>query len=140
MKEELKKQIKQIKETTSSAKEHIEAFDTFFESEVAKRTNRKALEELFYNFIDLAYKHTSFYKFIIHNISDIDSKFRATLNDEQKELFDAYEYLIDESNNDQGLQAFIYGYALGQQLQIESNDTMQEILTELKKKLDANNL
>ena len=100
------------------------------------RTNKKVLEELFNEFIDLAYKHTTLYKFMLNNIADIDEKLRATFNDEQKELFEAYEYLTNETNDDFGLQSFIYGYALGQQTQIESNIAMNELLPELKKKLN----
>ena len=136
MKEELEEKVKEIKNTTSRVGEHIEAFDTFFESEVANRTNKKVLEELFNEFIDLAYKHTTLYKFMLNNIADIDEKLRATFNDEQKELYEAYDYLQTAMSDDFGLQSFIYGYALGQQLQIESNITMNEILPDLKKKLN----
>lgn len=136
MKEKLEEQIKEIKETTSRVQEHIDAFDKYFEAEVSKRTNKKVLEELFNEFIDLAYKHTTLYKFMLNNIADIDEKLRATFNDEQKELFEAYEYLTNETNDDFGLQSFIYGYALGQQTQIESNIAMNELLPELKKKLN----
>ena len=73
---------------------------------------------------------------MLNNIADIDEKLRATFNDEQKELFEAYEYLTNETNDDFGLQSFIYGYALGQQTQIESNIAMNELLPELKKKLN----
>ena len=136
MKEELEEKVKGIKETTSRVQEHIDAFDKYFESEVAKRTNKKVLEELFNEFIDLAYKHTTLYKFMLNNIADIDEKLRATFNDEQKELYEAYEYITNEANDDFGLQSFIYGYCLGQQLQIESNIAMNELLPDLKKKLN----
>lgn len=136
MKEELEEKVKEIKETTSRVNKHIGAFDSFFESEVAKKSNLKALEELFNNFIDLAYKHTTLYKFMLHHIADIDEKLRATFNEEQKELFEAYEYLTNECNDDFGLQSFVYGYSLGQQLQVESNIAMNEILPDLKKKLE----
>lgn len=136
MKEELEEQIKEIKETTSRVQEHIDAFDNYFESEVSKRTNKKVLEELFNEFIDLAYKHTTLYKFMLNNIADIDEKLRQTFSPEQKELFEAYEYLTNETNDDFGLQSFVYGYALGQQIQIESNIAMNEILPDLKKKLN----
>lgn len=136
MKEELEEKVKEIKETTSRVQEHIDAFDKYFESEVAKRTNKKVLEELFNEFIDLAYKHTTLYKFMLNNIADIDEKLRATFNEEQKELYEAYEYITNEANDDFGLQSFIYGYALGQQTQIESNIAMNELLPDLKKKLN----
>lgn len=136
MKEELEEKVKEIKDTTSRVQEHIDAFDKYFESEVAKRTSKKVLEELFNEFIDLAYKHTTLYKFMLNNIANIDEKLRATFNDEQKELYEAYEYITSEANDDFGLQSFIYGYCLGQQLQIESNIAMNEILPDLKKKLE----
>ena len=139
MKEELEEKVKEIKETTSRVQEHIDAFDKYFESEVAKRTNKKVLEELFNEFIDLAYKHTTLYKFMLNNIADIDEKLRQTFSPEQKELFEAYEYLANECNDDFGLQSFVYGYALGQQTQIESNIAMNEILPDLKNKLDIKN-
>ena len=136
MKETLETQVNEVKKSTSRIKEHMDAFDTFLKSEVSKRASTKALEELYYEFIDLAYKHTTLYKFMLNNIADIDEKLRATFNDEQKELFEAYEYLTNETNDDFGLQSFIYGYALGQQTQIESNIAMNELLPELKKKLN----
>ena len=136
MKEELEEKVKEIKETTSRVQEHIDAFDKYFESEVARRSNLKVLEELFNEFIDLAYKHTTLYKFMLNNIADIDEKLRATFNDEQKELYEAYEYITNEANDDFGLQSFIYGYCLGQQTQIESNIAMNELLPDIKKKLN----
>lgn len=138
IKEEIKNQAKEIMESTSRVQEHIEAFDTFFEAEVAKRTNKKVLESLFNDFIDIAYKHTTLYKFMMDKMVNIDTDFRPTLTNKQKELFDAYEYLTDTITDDFGLQSFVYGFALGQQLQIDSNNAMNEILSDLKKKLDGN--
>lgn len=123
-------------EASNIVQEHIGAFDNFFESEVAKRTNKKVLEELYNNFIDLSYKHTTLYKLLINKISEIDTELRITLTSDQKDLFDAYDYLQTAISDDFGLQSFIYGYALGQQLQIESNIAMNELLPDLKKKLD----
>lgn len=134
-KEELKKKIKEIMASTSRVQEHIDSFDNCFESEVSKRTNKKVLEELFYEFIDLAYKNTTLYKFMINNMADIDEKLRLTLTPEQKELVEAYYFLSTTISDDFGLQSFIYGYALGQQLQIESNIAMNELLPDLKNKL-----
>ena len=138
MKEELEIQVNEVKKSTSRIKEHIDAFDAFFKSEVSKRASTKALEELYYEFIDLAYKHTTLYTFILEKMIDIDTDFRPTLTNKQKELFDAYEYLTDTITDDFGLQSFVYGFALGQQLQIDSNNAMNEILSDLKKKLDGN--
>ena len=72
---------------------------------------------------------------MINNMVDIDEKLRLTLTPEQKELLEAYYFLSTTISDDFGLQSFIYGYALGQQLQIESNITMNELLPDLKKKL-----
>lgn len=137
IKEEIKKEVKEIMESTNRVQEHIGAFDSFFESEVAKRTNKKVLEELFNNFIDLPYKHTNLYKYMINKMSEIDTELRPTLTFDQKNLFDAYDYLQTAISDDFGLQSFVYGYALGQQLQIDSNNAMYEILPDLKKKLDS---
>lgn len=136
IKEEIKKEVKEIMEASNRVQENIGAFDNFFKSEVSKRTNKKVLEELFNNFIDLPYKHTTLYKLMINKISEIDTELRPTLSVRQKELFEAYDYLQTAISDDFGLQSFIYGYALGQQLQIDSNNAMYEILPDLKKKLD----
>ena len=132
---ELKKKVKEIMGFTSRVQEHIDSFDNCFKSEVSKKNKKKVLEELFYEFIDLAYKNTTLYKFMINNMVDIDEKLRLTLTPEQKELLEAYYFLSTTISDDFGLQSFIYGYALGQQLQIESNITMNELLPDLKKKL-----
>lgn len=137
IKEEIKKEVKEIMESTSRVQEHINSFDAFFEAEVSKRTNKNVLESLFNDFIDIAYKHTTLYKFMMDKMANIDTDFRPTLSPKQKELFDAYEYLTDTITDDFGLQSFVYGYALGQQLQIDSNNAMYEILPDLKKKLDS---
>ena len=128
MKKELETQVNKVKKSTSRFQEHIDAFDTFFKSEVSKRTSTKALEELYYEFIDLAYKHTTLYTFILDKMVDIENEIRQTLTPEQKKVFEAYEYLTNEFSDDFGLQSFIYGYALGQELQIESNLVAEEIL------------
>ena len=138
IKDEIKEQVKEIMESNNRVQEHIHFFDKFFESEVSKRTNKKVLEELFNNFIDLPYKHTNLYKYMINKISEIDTELRPTLDEKQKELYEAYDYLQTAILDDFGLQSFIYGYALGQQLQIDSNNAMYEILPEIKKKLDGN--
>ena len=75
---------------------------------------------------------------MINKISEIDTELRPTLDEKQKELYEAYDYLQTAILDDFGLQSFIYGYALGQQLQIDSNNAMYEILPEIKKKLDGN--
>lgn len=108
MKEELEIQVNEVKKSTSRIKEHIDAFDTFFKSEVSKRAGTKALEELYYEFIDLAYKHTTLYKFILEKMVDIENSIRQTLTPKQKEAFEAYEYLTNEFSDDFGLQSFIY--------------------------------
>lgn len=138
IKDEIKEQVKEIMESNNRVQEHIHFFDKFFESEISKRVNKKVLEELFNNFIDLPYKHTNLYKYMINKMSEIDTELRPTLNTNQKELFDAYDYLQTAISDDFGLQNFIYGYALGQQLQIDSNNAMYEFLPEIKKKLDGN--
>ena len=114
----------------------MDAFDTFFKLEVSKRTCTKAIEELYYEFIDLAYKHTTLYTFILDKMVDVENNIRQTLTPKQKEAFEAYEYLTSEFSDDFGLQSFIYGYALGQELQIESNLVSEEILPSLKKILN----
>ena len=139
-KEELKKKVEEILESTSRVQEHIDNFDNFFESEVSKRTNKQVLENLFNDFIRLAYRHTTLYKFMLHSIASIDEQLKATLTNEQRELFDAYEYLTNEASDDFGLQSFVYGYALGQQLQIESNNAIKELIPDLKKKIETDNL
>ena len=121
MKKELEEQVNEVKKSTSRIKEHMDAFDTFFKSEVSKRTCTKAIEELYYEFIDLAYKHTTLYTFISDKMVDVKNNIIKTLTPKQKEAFEAYEYLTNEFSDDFGLQSFIYGYALGQELQIESN-------------------
>lgn len=136
MKKELETQVNEVKKSTSRFQEHIDAFDTFFKSEVSKRTSTKALEELYYEFIDLAYKHTTLYTFILDKMVDIENEIRQTLTPEQKKVFEAYEYLTNEFSDDFGLQSFIYGYDLGQELQIESNLVAEEILPNLKKILN----
>lgn len=108
MKEELEIQVNEVKKSTSRIKEHIDVFDTFFKSEVSKRASTKALEELYYEFIDLAYKHTTLYKFILEKMVDIENSIRQTLTPKQKEAFEAYEYLTNEFSDDFGLQSFIY--------------------------------
>lgn len=136
MKKELETQVNEVKKSTSRIKEHMDAFDTFFKSEVSKRASTKALEELYYEFIDLAYKHTTLYTFILDKIVDVENNIRQTLTPKQKEEFEAYEYLTNEFSDDFGLQSFIYGYALGQELQIESNIVAEEILPNLKEILN----
>lgn len=137
-KSDLEKDFEDLKMSTDTVKEHMKAFDLFFKKETADRINTNILDTIYYDFIDLAYKSTTVYKFILDKIIEVEDELLPTFNAKQKKLFKYYDYLEDKLADDFGLQSFIYGYTLGSELQKESsdyqknNENLKQILENIK--------
>lgn len=137
-KSDLEKDFENLKKSTDTVKEHVKAFDLFFKKETADRINTNILDTIYYDFIDLAYKSTTVYKFILDKIIEVEDELLPTFNTKQKKLFKYYDYLEDKLADDFGLQSFIYGYTLGIELQRESfdyqdqNEKLKQIIESIK--------
>ena len=137
-KEKLKEEINVVKNNSNTAEDTAQAFDDFYDLLASKRVNLKVLDCLFTNFVSLWYQHTKTYKFLNNKAYEIDAKLKPTLDNTQKELFEQYETVQNEFLNDYGLQAFVTGVLLADEIKDEmkqfsnDNNELKDLINSIK--------
>jgi len=74
------------------------------------------------------FKRDSEYKDILHNVSDCREKFEATLDDNQKELFEHLHDALLEINSFDEAEQFVTGFKLGSLFMAEIMSGVDEII------------
>ena len=146
-KEQLDKEIQEIEPNSNLAEKFIQDFDDYFGTATSKRINVKVLESMFTNFVSLCYQHSDLYRFMLEKDIEIQHQLIPTLNKEQQELFECYALLQTKFNNEYGLRAFIMGYVIANELNMENNtgksrieEYVQSIKSEKSDKDNTKNL
>lgn len=139
-KEELKQELDELKQKYDSIDEYKKEFHEHFETIDKNNTNTKVLRELFFSFIDQLPQNSKIYDYIFNELTNVENELIKTLDDKQKQLFSIYDYLQSEFLNDYGLESFIHGFTLANELKVESNnysnssDLIKEQIEKLKNK------
>lgn len=137
-KEKLKKKLNEVKQKYDSVDEYRQEFHKHFDTIDTSNINTKVLKELFSSFIDQLPQTSKVYDYIFSELNDVENKIVTTLDENQKELFKMYNYIQSEFLNECGLEAFVHGFALANELNVESksysnnNNLIKNQLQELK--------
>ena len=118
-KDKFKEMLDKIKEDESLVETYMEAFDEFFEKTKKDSPNINVLECMFTNFVSLAYEPTKTGLFLSSKLTEVENKLKEIFTDEQRRLFDIYEYVQNEYSNQYGLKAFVYGCLLSNAIKEE---------------------
>lgn len=122
--ENIKKQIKELEEKNGIKNrftQHLRNLDDEFETHTENRIKETPmLIALFREFTQEIYQPSKIYKMSMKIKHLINEELYKTLNKEQKDLLEQWIYCEDKISEDLTEQAFIYGYAMANELKYES--------------------
>ena len=102
-------------------KKYLEDFDEQFETHTAKRmTEIPLLLTVFNEFIQENYKPSEIYNLALKLRNQIKDEMEETFTKEELELIEQYQFYEDRMSDDMIEQAFIYGYAMNDELRYEA--------------------
>ena len=109
--DDLKSELNKLKKVNIRMKNYLDIFNEEFDTKVKLRDEQiPLLIEIAGDFLDKKYRLTDVYKFLVNKKSEIESKLLPTLTEEQKELFEIWEFITGEMMLDMQEQGFIYGF------------------------------
>lgn len=120
MQKQLEEKLEELEDKTD-LKDYLEGFDKEFETHTAKRIKETPLLiSLFNEFVQEIYQPSPVYKKAIKIKSEIMEEMKKTFTKEQLELVEKYQFCEDRISDDMIEQAFIYGYAMNDELKYEA--------------------
>ena len=120
--QELIKQLDDIETLRKqNYKNYLEGFDEEFETHTQLRIKETPLLlALFNEFVQEIYRPSEMYKLAAKTKNIINDELLKTLNEEQKDLLEQWQYCEDRILDDMVEQAFVYGYATAVELREEA--------------------
>ena len=120
MQVQLEKKLEELEDKTEF-KNYLEGFDKVFETYTAKRIKETPLQlKLFNVFAQEIYQPTKLQEKITKVKKEIKEEMKKTFTDEQLYLVEQYQYCEDRISDDLQEQAFIFGYAISNELKYEA--------------------
>ena len=111
----------ETQEVEKKYKDYLEGFDKIFETHTKERLKESPLLiKIFREFIEEEYCPTKMYKEIIDIEKKIKNKMKETFTDEQMNLLEQYQNCEDKILQDMVEQAFVFGYAMSNELKYEA--------------------
>lgn len=120
--QEMLKQLQELdQQEKKDYKNYLEGLDEEFETHTKDRIKETPLLfSLFNDFVQHIYKPSKMYWLASKTKSIIDDELRNTLDNEQKDLLEQWQFCEDRMLDDMVEQAFIYGYAMSVQFREEA--------------------
>lgn len=122
--ENIKKQIKELEENygiENRFTHYLKSLDEEFETHTENRIRETPLLiALFRQFTQEIYQPSKIYEKAMQIKHLINNELYKNLNNEQKDLLEQWRYCEDRISEDLTEQAFIYGYAMANQLKYEA--------------------
>lgn len=110
-------EIEKLQNDENKYKDYLEGFDEEFETNCKERIKETPLLlSLFQEFVQQIYRPSKLYKLAHKTKQIIDDELRNTLDKEQQNLLEQWQYSEDRVLDDMIEQAFIFGYAMSIQL------------------------
>ena len=120
MQTQLEKKLEELEDKTEF-KNYLEGFDKVFETHTVKRIKETPLQlKLFNTFAQEIYQPTELQEKITKVKKEIKEEMKKTFTDEQLYLVEQYQYCEDRISDDLQEQAFIFGYAMSNELKYEA--------------------
>ena len=111
----------ELEKAKSNFKDYFEGFDEQFETHTAERmTETPLLLNVFNEFIQEFYQPSQIYNLALKLRNQIKEEMENTFTKEQLELIEQYQFYEDRMSDDMIEQAFIYGYAMNDELRYEA--------------------
>lgn len=111
----------ELEKAKSNFKDYFEGFDEQFETHTVERiTETPLLLNVFNEFIQEVYQPSQIYNLALKLRNQIKEEMEKTFTKEQLELIEEYQFYEDRMSDDMIEQAFIYGYAMNDELRYEA--------------------
>ncbi len=99
---------------------YINQFNEEFGSNLKlKEGEYSLLITLFNDYVEQTFKGNKLYNEILRKLEPIENELIKSFSNEQKELFDKWNYYTEKYNGLENEQSFIYGFCLDKELTIE---------------------
>ena len=117
---DLKAEYEKLKKLDTRVENYLDIFYEKYNTKVKIRDEQfPLLTEMARDFLEKKYRLTDVYKFLVNKKSEIEAKLLPTLTEEQKELFEIWEFITGETMLDMQEQAFVFGVVVSKELDIE---------------------
>ena len=108
---DLKIELNKLKGINTRMKNYLDIFNEEFDTKVKLRDAQIPLiTQMAKEFLDKNYSITDINSYLIDKKSEIEDKLIPTFIEEQKKLFEIWEYITNEMMLDMQEQGFIYGF------------------------------
>lgn len=130
-KEKLNKLLEEVKKDENVIDKYISSFYAHWniEKEKDKDMNMNLLKNIYNNFIDYSFKSTNADKFLTSNLANIIDELKATFNNEQKGIYEIFDFLNMEYIKMQEFRAFIFAYCFANEIKKEVTNFKNETIS-----------
>ena len=130
-KEKLNKLLEEVKKDENVIDKYISSFYAHWniEKEKDKDMNMNLLKNIYNNFIDYSFKSTNADKFLTSNLANIIDRLKATFNNEQKGIYEIFDFLNMEYIKMQEFRAFIFAYCFANEIKKEVTNFKNETIS-----------
>lgn len=137
--DEIKEKYEKLKNSTS-LNEYTKNFREYFNVLNDTTTNTKLLEILYNDFVEQSFNQTQREKFLVRETEKVYDKIKNNLDESVKEDFEIYDFLQYKISDNYGLQSFLCGFTLANELNkatnnyVENDEILKEIIQKYKHK------
>ena len=111
----------ELEKAKSNFQDYLEGFDEEFETHTKERIKETPLLlKVFNEFVEEIYQPTQIYNLALKLRNQIKDEMEETFTIEQLKLIEQYQFYEDRMSDDMIEQAFIYGYAMNDELRYEA--------------------
>lgn len=113
----------ELEKAKSNFQDYLEGFDEEFETHTKERIKETPLLlKVFNEFVEEIYQPTQIYNLALKLRNQIKDEMEETFTIEQLKLIEQYQFYEDRMSDDMIEQAFIYGYAMNDELKYEASN------------------
>ena len=120
-KEKLKELLENVKKDGNLVDEYINAFNGFWNIKKDKNTNMNLLKNIYNNFVNYSFKSTNADKFLTNNLANVIDELTNTFSDEQKRIYEIFDFINMEYIKMQEFRAFIFAFCFSNEIRKETN-------------------
>ena len=111
-------------EMEKEMEEYIEKFEKEFEQAVSEKVEPQLLLILFREYVEQNSSPSKKYFMLLKELGKIEKELLKTFTDEQRLLFEKYNWAFQELEQQRVEQFFVYGFCMGNNLNKEVNNIL----------------
>ena len=118
---EIEDMIDQLEQEENKAEDYLKSFDEEFNTAVNERIKETPLLKIvFEQFINEIYRPNKIQNQILNILVKLEDEISKEFTEKQKTIFNQWKFCEDRMTDDLAEQAFMYGYAMANQLRNET--------------------